>query len=389
MDRSMIPLLEPEIKGNEWKYVKDCLDTGWVSSVGKYVNDFERAIADFVGVKYAVACSTGTAALHVSLVALGIKEGQEVVVPSVTFIAPANAVRYTGAHPVFMDADPLTWQMDVVKLKGFLETACRYRNGRLINIKTGRRVTAILPVHVLGHPVNMEPLIKIAAKYGLPVIEDATESLGATYKGVKTGALGRVGCFSFNGNKIITCGGGGMVVTNDKRLAEQIRYLTTQAKDDPIEYTHGAIGYNYRLTNVQAAIGLAQMESLLACINAKEKIAHRYTQALTSVPGIKVPFDALWATPNYWLYTILVESKIYGASSRELLKKAHQHGIQCRPLWHPLHSLKIFKDCFSYQITEAPKLYRDSLSIPSSAHLKSKQQEQVIALIQNKVGKKV
>jgi perosamine synthetase len=255
-----IPLSEPSIGGNEWKYVKECLDTNWVSSAGAFVDRFEAELAAYAGAQYGIATSNGTSALHVALLAVGVLPDDEVIVSTLTFIAPANAIRYVGAWPVFMDADATYWQMDVEKLADFLNNGCKWQDGQLKNIATGRRVSAILPVHILGHPCDMDPIIALAEKYGLKVIEDATESLGAQYKEHAVGTMGHVGCFSFNGNKLLTTGGGGMVVTNDSALAERVRYLTTQAKDDPLEYVHNEVGFNYRLTNIQAAIGCAQLE---------------------------------------------------------------------------------------------------------------------------------
>ncbi len=227
----VVPLIVPEICGNEWLYVKECLDTGWVSSVGSYVDRFEQMVAKQVGAKYAAATVNGTSALHVALLVAGVKrEEDEVLVSTLTFIAPVNAIRYAGAWPVFIDAEPDYWQIDPSKVVEFLESSCRWSNGALYNSRTGRRVTAIIPVHVLGHPVDLDPILAIAEKYGLKVIEDATEGLGATYKGQSLGSLGHIGCFSFNGNKIITTGGGGMLVTNDEEWARKAKYLTTQAR---------------------------------------------------------------------------------------------------------------------------------------------------------------
>ncbi|RME03545.1 MAG: aminotransferase DegT, partial [Deltaproteobacteria bacterium] len=253
-----IPLSIPKLAGNEWRYVRECLDTNWVSSVGAFVERFEREVAARVGARYGVATASGTAAIHIALLVSGVGPGDEVLLPTLTFIAPANAIRYVGAVPLLLDVDPVTWQLDPEKTIDFLEKECRWQEGRLVNRTTGRRVRAIMPVHILGHPVDLDPILEVARKYELTVIEDATESLGARYKERHVGNLGDIGCFSFNGNKIITSGGGGMIVTNDETTARRARYLTTQAKDDPIEYVHGELGYNYRLTNLQAALGVAQ-----------------------------------------------------------------------------------------------------------------------------------
>ncbi len=253
-----IPLCVPEIGGNEWAYVKECLDTGWVSSVGLFVDRFERQLADFVGAKFAVATVNGTAALHIALLVAGVRPDDEVLVSTLTFIAPANAIRYAGAWPVFIDAEPRYWQMDPEQVENFIERNCRWAEGILVNRTTGRRVSAVVAVHILGHPVDLDPIVAVCRKYGLAIIEDATESLGARYKGRMVGTLGDIACFSFNGNKLITTGGGGMIVTDNADWARKAKYLTTQAKDDPLEYIHNEIGYNYRLTNLQAAMGCAR-----------------------------------------------------------------------------------------------------------------------------------
>lgn len=378
-----IPLCEPEIRGNEWKYIKECLDTNWVSSVGKYVEKFEHCLADYIGVKHAVACMNGTAALHMALLAAGLRPDEEVLVPALTFIAPANAVRYIGAWPVFIDVDPQTWQMDSRRVVEFLKENCDYRRNRLINRATKRTVKMILPVHILGHPVDMDPIVGIAKRYHLKVIEDVAESIGATYKGRMAGSLGDIGCFSFNGNKIITTGGGGMVVTNDRHIADRVRYLTTQAKDDVVEYIHREIGYNYRLGNIQAAMGVAQMERLKEYIAIKNQIRKRYEEGLRNVEGIALPANASWARSICWLYTILIDGRRYGRSSRELMRRLKKEGIDTRPFWHPLHSLKIFKKCYAHKIRIADQLYWQGLSLPSSVGLAAHEQRRVIQVIRD------
>jgi perosamine synthetase len=246
-----IPLCVPEIRGNEWKYVRECLDSGWVSSVGSYVNAFEEVVAAASGVPYAVATVNGTAALHIALLCAGVEPGDEVLVSALSFIAPANAIRYVGAYPIFIDAEEAYWQLDPTLVERFLEDGCRIEGDTVRNKLTGRRVRAILPVDVLGHSADLDAIVRLARRFELKVIEDATESLGASYNGEPCGVRADVACLSFNGNKLITTGGGGMLVTADAEVARRARYLTTQAKDDPIEYVHGKIGFNYRLTNVQ------------------------------------------------------------------------------------------------------------------------------------------
>ncbi len=373
-----IPLCVPELRGNEWKYVKDCLDTGWVSSVGPFVDRFEKEFARRAETKYAIATVNGTAAIHIALLIAGVMPDDEVLVSTLTFIAPVNAIRYVGAYPVFIDAEPAYLQLDVEKIAGFIEHQCDWRNGELRNKKTRRRVRAILPVHVLGHPVDMDPLLELSHKYNLSIIEDATEGLGARYKGRHVGSLGVAGCFSFNGNKIITTGGGGMLVTGSAELAAKAKYLTTQAKDDPIEYIHGEIGYNYRLTNIQAAIGCAQLEVLDQYIDAKRRIAQAYNRGLANIAGLTLPKQAPWAGSIWWMYTMLVDALEYGEDSRALLNRLNQNKIQTRPLWQPAHKSPAHRDCESYHCEVAERLNRDGLSLPCSVGLTESQREHVL-----------
>lgn len=373
-----IPLSVPEIRGNEWNYVKNCLDTNWISSVGAYVDRFEEGIATYLGVDWAVAVVNGTAGLHIALLVSDVGPDQEVIVPALTFVSPVNAIRYCQAWPVFIDVQPHTWQLDVEQVIDFVEQEYKFRKGILMNRRTGRRLKALLPVHLLGHPVDMDPLRELAAKYDLVLIEDATESLGARYRGRTVGTLADAAVLSFNGNKLISTGGGGMIVTDNESLAERARYLTTQAKDDPLEYIHQEIGYNYRLTNVLAAIGVAQLEQIDTYIAAKQKIAARYTEKLADIPGLTLPASADWASSVFWLYTVLVEERQYGMDSRALLRHLHQLGIQTRPLWHPIHTLKPYRHCQAHNIQVADYLYERALSIPCSVGLTEADQDRVI-----------
>ena len=376
-----IPLIVPEIRGNEWRYVKECLDTSWVSSVGSYVDRFEQMVAQQAGTTYAVATMNGTAALHTALLVAGVQPDDEVLVSSLTFIAPVNAIRYAGAWPVFIDAEPSYCQIDPDRVVEFLERDCRWSNGTLHNSRTGRRVTAILPVHVLGHPVDLDPILAIAGKFDLKVIEDATEGLGASYKGRSLGSLGDIACFSFNGNKIVTTGGGGMLVTNNGEWARKAKYLTTQAKDDPVEYVHGEVGYNYRLTNLLAAVGCAQMEQLAAFVAAKRKIAARYTETLQNVPGITPMRNALWAASTFWMYTVLVEEEKFGLDSRQLMRALGSLEIQCRPLWQPIHQSPAHASNNIASMPVAERLARQGLSLPCSVGLTESEQDRVIAAL--------
>jgi perosamine synthetase len=375
---SRISLCVPALAGREWEYVKECLDTNWVSSVGPFVTRFERELADRMGRRFGVAAVNGTAALHVALLVAGVGPDDEVVMPALTFIAPANAVRYAGAWPVFVDVEPDYWQIDLGKLTDFITRGCDWIDGTLRNRVTGRRVKAILPVDLLGHPVDMAPVVDLARSRDLVVVEDATESLGAEYRGEPVGRLSDVACLSFNGNKIITTGGGGLVLTDDERWAARARYLTTQAKDDPIEYVHHEVGYNYRLTNVQAALGVAQLELLGEYVERKRAIAARYAHGLSAVPGLTTMREAPWARHSYWLSTILVDRRAFGHSSRELLAQLSGQGIESRPLWQPLHLSRAHRDSYAAACETAERLYADALSLPSSVNLAAADQQRVI-----------
>lgn len=376
-----IPLCVPEIRGNEWQYVRDCLDTGWVSSVGSYVDRFERGLAERVGARHGVATTCGTAALHTALLVAGVEPDDEVLVSTLTFIAPANAVRYAGAWPVFVDAEPRYWQMDPQRVTDFMRDQCQRVHGVWRHRATGRRVRALLPVHVLGHPAEMAPLMEVAREYGLVVVEDASESLGATCDGTPVGHFGDVACFSFNGNKLLTTGGGGMLVTDDPAMAARARYLTTQAKDDAVEYVHGAVGYNYRLTNVQAAMGVAQLEQLDAYVAAKRRIAARYAAALGEVAGLRPMTEAPWARSTFWMYTMLVDGVRFGRTSRELLHLLDGARIQARPLWQPLHRSPAHAGSPLTDCPVADGLHRSALSLPCSVGLGAEDQERVIAVV--------
>jgi perosamine synthetase len=381
-----IPLSIPCLQGNEWKYIKDCLDSNWVSSVGSYVNRFEDELADYIGTEHAVAMVNGTAAIHIALLISGIRQDDEVIVPALTFVSPVNCIRYVGAHPVFMDVEPDFWQMDTAKLAEFLEKECVWKNRALYNKHTNRRVAGILPVDLLGHPSDIDAILELAEKYGLKVIEDATESLGAEYKQSKVGSKAPVACFSFNGNKIITTGGGGMLVTNIAEFAEKARYLSQQAKDDPLEYIHNEIGYNYRMTNLQAAMGCAQLEVLDCYVTKKCRIASTYTSFLDEIPGIHCPSEAAWAHSTFWLYTILVNHQKYGASSRGLMRKLFARQVITRPLWCPVYRLPPFIEEYAYRISHSDHLYDCALSLPSSVGITVEELIQVVDLLKEFQG---
>lgn len=380
---NFIPLSIPEVRGNEWAYIKQCLDSGWVSSVGSFVDRFEKDVAHYLGAKHAVATVNGTAALHVALLVAGVEPDDEVLVSTLTFISPVNAIRYANAWPVLVDAEPDYWQIDAQKLGNWIETECHEVNGEMHNRVTGRRVKAIVPVHILGHPVDFEPLLELARKYQLVVIEDATEALGSEYRGHKVGALGDIACLSFNGNKIITTGGGGMLLTANDSWAEKARYLSTQSKDDPVEYVHGEIGFNYRLTNVQAAMGCAQMEQLEKYVAAKKRIATVYSSAFKEVPGVTPMPVASWANPTFWMYTVLIDPGEYGMDSRNLLKRLGERCIQSRPLWQPMHRSRAHAEAQATDCRVADWICAHALSLPCSVGLTESEQDRVIEAIRS------
>lgn len=379
MSSDRIALCEPLFTGNEWTYVKECLDTAWVSSGGAYVGAFEQKIAAFVGAPHAIATVNGTSAIHVALLAAGVERGDEVLVSSMTFIAPANAIAYIGAFPIFVDADPCNWQMDPALVVAFLHDECERRPQGIFNRRTGRRIGAIVPVHILGQPVDLDPILAAAAEAGIPVVEDATESLGASYKGAAVGMIGVAGCLSFNGNKLITTGGGGMVVTRDEAVARRVRHLTTQAKMSRDEYQHDEVGFNYRLTNVQAAIGVAQAERLPAYIAAKRRSAAIYDSAFANMAGVSPMPRPAHSESVAWLYTVEISGDTTGA--RDLQTYLASRGIETRPLWEPMHMSRAHRGAQALGGDVAAALYRNCLSLPSSVGLTDAQRAAVVEAI--------
>ena len=373
MPEYSIPLSVPNISGNEWKYVKECLDTEWVSSTGEYVNLFEKNIAEYTGSKYSVACVNGTSALQISLQLAGVRPGDEVIVPTLTFIAPVNAIRYNGAEPVFMDVDEF-YNIDIGKTVQFLEEETKYKNGYAWNKKTGKRICAIVPVHVFGNAVWLDEIIRLCEDRNIKVVEDTAESMGTryingVYSGKHTGTIGLLGCLSFNGNKIITTGGGGMILTNDEKLAERARYLTTQAKNDPVRYIHNEIGYNFRMTNIQAALGVAQLEQLPVFLKRKHEIFSQYQIAFDKIVGLTLAGVPEYADNNHWMNLLQIDEEAYGEDREELMHRLDKNGIQTRPVWALNHLQKPYKDCQTFQIKKDIKLVNNSLCLPSSTNL--------------------
>jgi len=380
-----VPLSVPQICGNEWRYVRECLDTGWVSSAGKYVSLFEEAVCRLCGARYGTACVSGTAALQVALQAVGVKARDEVIVPSVTFIATANAVRYLNADCVFMDCDDY-YNIDVEKTIGFIESRTVFRDGFSFNRRTRARVSAIIPVHVFGNAVDMEPLISLCRRRNIMIVEDAAESLGGFYTqgalaGRHTGTVGDIGCYSFNGNKIVTAGGGGMIVTDNASLAEKARYLTTQAKDDAVRYIHNEVGYNFRLTNIQAAVGVAQLERLGDYIETKKKNYRLYRQAIEDIEGLCLADVPPYADCNHWFYCLRIDADRYGRDRDGVMELLEAAGIQTRPMWPPNHLQKPYRQCETYLIEKAPDLWSRTLNIPCSVALTPGEIERVIDVL--------
>ncbi|MDI9569357.1 MAG: LegC family aminotransferase [Pseudomonadota bacterium] len=364
-----VALHEPCFNGNEWKYIKACLDSTWVSYVGKYVDRFEEMIADYTGVRKVVVVVNGTAALQIALKVVGVKAGDEVLIPALTFVATANAVAHCGAIPHFVDSEEKTLGIAPLKLKEYLKEIARPDTSGCKNKKTGNRIKAIIPMHTFGHPVDLDPLLEISREYKLEMIEDAAESLGSFYKGKHTGNWGKLSILSFNGNKTITTGGGGAIITNDEVLGKLAKHLTTTAKiPHRWEYRHDHIGYNYRLPNINAALGCAQMEQLPGFLAKKRALAARYKQAFAGVAGVRFFREPPHAKSNYWLNALLLDEASL-ARRNQLLEKTNDAGIMTRPAWVLLNKLAMFQDCPCMDLSGAEDLEARLINIPSSAVL--------------------
>ena len=374
----MIPLSLPHINGNEWKYVKDCLDTGWVSSAGSYVTQFENMVAEYAGAKYGVACVNGTSGLHLTMHMLDVKLGDHLIVPNITFVASANSASYTYANPIFIDINPDTWQMDLDLLEEFLANQTERKENLTYLKSTGKPIKAIMPVHVLGNMCDMPRLVAICKAYNIIVIEDASESLGSYYNGKHSGIFGEMGVFSFNGNKIITTGGGGVIVTNNADRAKRAKHLTTQAKADPNTYYHDEIGFNYRMVNVLAAIGVAQMEQLDGFIQNKKTIDAYYREHLEGIGDIKFQKVEKEVDSNCWLFTFSSNKQA------KILEKLKANSIIARPFWMPMNQLPMFQN--NYYINNqdhSRNVHLNSLSIPSSVNLSEKELSEVVTVIKS------
>lgn len=368
-----IPLSVPNLKGKELEYVTKAVEAEWVSTGGRYINEFERNIAGYLKVERAVSCQSGTAGIHLALKLSGVEDGDEVIVPTLTFIAAVNPVRYLGAEPVFMDCDD-TLNMDLDKLEEFCKKECTLTNDGLINKKTRKIIKALVIVHIFGNMVDMERLIDIAEKYKLKVVEDSTEALGTyltygRYKGKFAGTIGDFGVYSFNGNKIITTGGGGMLVAKDKNLIDKAKYLSTQAKDDELYYIHDEVGFNYRMTNLQAALGIAQLEQLEGFIKIKMENYNLYKQEIDKIEGVSILDFNKNTRSNHWFYSLLIDKEKYGLSRDELLNKLSESKIQTRPIWGLIHEQKPYRNNQLYRIEKANYYIDRILNIPCSTSL--------------------
>lgn len=362
-------LHEPVLDGRELDYVTACLASGYVSSSGPFVSEFEDKLAKYVGASHAIAVVNGTSALHLALVAIGVKPGDEVIVPALSFVATASAVALAGATPHFVDVCPKTWGMDPGKLREHLRTSFRRDGEQLANMKTGRPVTAIVPMHTLGHPCDAEGIRLIAEEFGLSVLEDAAESLGSFSGPQHTGLSGKAGVFSFNGNKTITTGGGGAIVTNDSDLAARLRHLSTTAKlSHRFEFDHDEVGYNYRMPNINAAIGVAQLERLPSLLDRQRKLNDVYTQALAKVEFGSIRSERPGSKSNYWLQAFLLNPGFSGQRD-EILDACLSSGIPVRPLWKPLDTLAPYRMSPSAPTPVAADLYSRVICLPSSANL--------------------
>ena len=364
--KEFIALHEPRFIGNEKKYLNDCIDSTFVSSVGKYVDTFEKEFASFVGAKYAIATVNGTAALHISLLLANVKKDDEVITQPLTFIATCNAISYIGAKPVFVDVDLDTMGLSPESLKDFLEANCEIINNQCINKTTNKIIKACVPMHTFGHPCKIEEIKEICDIWNISLVEDAAESLGSFYKDKHTGTFGKVGAFSFNGNKIITSGGGGVIVTDDEQIAKRAKHITTTAKiPHPYEYVHDEIAYNYRLPNINAALLVAQMENLEKFLESKRELASTYEKFFktSNIDFIKEPKDS---KSNYWLQAVLLNDL---KQRDEFLEFTNKNGVMTRPIWRLMNELEMYKDCQKDELKNAKYLEQRVVNIPSSVIL--------------------
>lgn len=363
------PLHEPSMRGNEELYVRECISSGMVSSVGAFVDRFEQELQEVTGAKRAVAVSSGTAALQIALRLAGVRPGDEVLIPSLTFVATANAVSYLGAFPHFVDVEEATLGIDPDALRDWLSESSELTNQGLRNKSTGQIIRALVPVHIFGHPSQIEALCEVAKDFHLAVVEDAAESLGSTYKGKHTGTFGLLAAVSFNGNKIVTTGGGGAILTDDDELADRAKHLSTTAKKPhPWEYVHDEIGYNFRMPNISAAIGVAQLEELPTFLASKRALVKKYLDVFDDMVEASILTESAPARANFWLVTLRIRED-FVAQRDELLEALNAEGYMVRPVWHPLHLQKIYEESHRAPLPVTEKLGQGLINLPSSAGL--------------------
>lgn len=366
---SRVSLHEPTFGGREWEYVKDCLDTGWVSSVGKYVDRFEAMLQDLTGATRAVAVVNGTSALQVALLAVGVEPGDEVLMPALTFAGTANAVHHAGAVPHFVEVEERTLGVCATTLGEHLTEIAELSGDRCMNRRTGRRIAALVPVHIFGHPAELDALQAVSDAWRIPLVEDAAESIGSTYHGRHTGTFGRVGVLSFNGNKTVTTGGGGALLTNDGELGARLKHLTTTAKvPHQWRFFHDAAGFNFRMPNINAAVGCAQLEQLESLVLRKRRLAARFQAAFAGFVGARVLAEPAGTHSNYWLSTLLLDEP--SPTVRDaVLSASHEAGILLRPAWDPMHHLPMYRDAPRMTLDRTDRLVERIISLPGSAHL--------------------
>ncbi len=381
MNQKFIPLSVPNLKGNELKYVTEAIETEWVSTGGAFIDSFEKNLAEYVKSEKAVSCQNGTSGLHLALKLVGVTENDEVIVPTLTFIAAVNPVKYANAEPIFMDCDD-TLNMDVKKIKEFCEYECDFIDNKLINKKTKKHIKALIVVHVFGNIANIEAIMELSEKFNFKVIEDSTEALGSyytegKYKGKFAGTIGHIGVYSFNGNKIMTTGGGGMIVSNNMEYLDRAKHLSTQAKSDTLYYTHDEIGYNYRMTNLQAGVGLAQLEKLEEFIKTKEENYKIYKEEIPKIKGLDILDFEENTRPNYWFYSLYIDDE-YSLNRDEVIKYLHSKGVQTRPIWGLISDQKPYLSSQTYKIENAKKYLDRVVNIPCSSNLTKEEVKYVI-----------
>lgn len=365
--KEFIPLHAPIFSGNEKKYLEECIDSTFVSSVGKFVDRFEQDMAKYTGAKRAVVCVNGTNALHLALLLVGVEQNDEVITQALTFIATANAISYIGADPIFIDVDRDTMGLSPDAMRKWLSKNTEIRNGQCFNKLTGKRIKACVPMHTFGHPVKLDELVKVCEEYNIELVEDAAESLGSFYKGKHTGTFGKIGVLSFNGNKTITTGGGGMLLFNDEELGAYAKHLTTQAKvPHRWEFVHDHIGYNYRMPNINAALGVAQLERIDEFVKNKRETALKYKEFLANIPDVEFFSEPTDCQSNYWLNVFIMKDK---QAQKEFLEFTNNNGVMTRPIWELMCNLPMFKQCQKDDLQNTRWFAERVVNVPSSVRI--------------------